>query len=233
MRLGVTLDVFTVTVVNSYGITIPVNDDGYVIMKHGDKYKLKLSNQSSLRCNAEVRIDGNFMGSFRINGYGNIVIERPAQDEMDKKFTFYLSDSTEGKASGLFEGNDKSGLIEVIFEQEKEEVVYRDGGNMYTGFRSAPRSIPRGGVTRSGGDAPHLMSATRGATRSGGLAAGGTGLQGKSDQRFTNAENITLSGKKVTISLRLIGRQEDKKDYNAITPLPGVSATSVPPPVPF
>ena len=238
MRYGQRLDDFSVSV-SINGIPVTISDEGYVTLNHGDHYKVVLKNHSSLRCNATLKIDGNEMGSFRLNSYAEASIERPVAE--DKKFTFFLTDSTEGQASGLVKGSDKNGLIEVLFEQEKDIGPFATRG----GEPSMYVSKGLGGVTRGGGyRSDGLESASyRGVTRGGGstrsanqmsmagLASGGTGLQGKSHQSFVDAHSILLSNKKITITLRLVGRT-DTKNYDAVTPLPGAMATPVPPPLP-
>ena len=94
---------------------------GYVEMPHNTKYKILLSNDSSLDCDAAVEIDGKEVGIWRVYSGKNILIERPVHDT--GQFTFYKLDSSEAGKIGLVR-NDKLGLISVLFKPQKPPVVF-------------------------------------------------------------------------------------------------------------
>jgi hypothetical protein len=88
-------------------------DTGYVEITHNTKYKILLSNDSFVDCDAAVEIDGKEVGLWRIYSGKNICIERPVNDT--GQFTFYKLDSSEAGKIGLAP-NDKLGLITVLFK---------------------------------------------------------------------------------------------------------------------
>lgn len=92
-------------------------DNGLVLIKHAQQYKLRLSNYNPhLRCDAKVEIDGKVVGYFRIGAYSSITIERPTNEH--GIFTFYRHGSIEAKSAGL-SGANHEGLITVTFEHEE------------------------------------------------------------------------------------------------------------------
>lgn len=92
-------------------------DNGLVVIKHGQQYKLRLSNYNPhLRCDATVEIDGKVVGYFRIGAYSSITIERPTNDY--GIFTFYRHGSSEAEHAGLT-GTNNEGLITVTFVHEQ------------------------------------------------------------------------------------------------------------------
>lgn len=98
-------------------------DNGLVLVKHLQQYKLRLSNfNPKLNCDASVEIDGKFVGRFRIKPYSSITIERPSNDT--GKFTFYRHGTREAKMAGLV-GEPIEGNITVTFYQEFREAPMR------------------------------------------------------------------------------------------------------------
>lgn len=66
-----------------YSVDIPEGRQdaaGNVVLTHGQHYGIKLSNQTSLRCNAEVIIDGKCQGAWRLLPKTSTVIERATYD---------------------------------------------------------------------------------------------------------------------------------------------------------
>lgn len=102
---------------NSFGVSVEggkERESGYVEMRHGAIYKLRLRNDRSVPCDVTLEIDGKDMGSFRIGPHGKILIERPANES--KKFTFYKIDTREARMSGQSGVSfDSRGLIKVTF----------------------------------------------------------------------------------------------------------------------
>lgn len=95
-------------------------ESGYVHISHGQKYALTLQSYwNNRRCDAQVTIDGKDMGTFRLDAYGKIALERPQHDE--GCFTFYASDTEEyAKASGGSVAKDLRGLVTVVFKPERQ-----------------------------------------------------------------------------------------------------------------
>jgi hypothetical protein len=58
---------------NGYELTIlgcvAESLNGYAEMMHGETYSLRLRNDFPRRCNAKVLIDGQHVGTFRLNAY--------------------------------------------------------------------------------------------------------------------------------------------------------------------
>lgn len=60
---------------------------GHVCLTHGAQYTLLLGNHTDRRCDAQVTIDGQVVGCWRIQAGGTIELERPTHDT--GRFTFY------------------------------------------------------------------------------------------------------------------------------------------------
>lgn len=153
---------------------------GYVEMKHNQVYELLLRNEGSRRVDAHVEIDGKHIGTWRLNGYTSIKLERPTNET--GRFTFYQIDTPEARAAGLVR-NDQLGLVSVIFTPEIVRGYRRD--YVQPACESAP--------------APRCKS----------YAGGGTGLSGHSNQRFISVEEIEYDlTAQVTVNLRLVGTEQ-------------------------
>lgn len=208
--------------VGNFTVVVPQGrekDSGHVLIPHNTKYTIRLSNHwHDRRCDATVTIDGKDMGTFRLDNYGQITLERPVHDE--GCFTFYKADTAEyAKASGGEVSPDLRGLVQVVFKPEKKQFAHL-----------VPRSVgvPKGAWDKQGGalygmpmncSAPPTKSVplereektcggiltTRSATGAGGQAqAGVTGLSGHSGQKFLEVAELEYDpAEEVTVSLRL------------------------------
>ncbi len=130
--------------VHDYDVVVPEGNEnatGYVVLEHNTRYTIKLMNLSYSKVDAEVFIDGNRIGEWRLNGWANCVIERPVHDT--GRFTFYRLDSSEAKKIGL-KSSSELGLIKVIFKPEKTS-VWDDGI-----YSAAPLEMSEGGTGLSG-----------------------------------------------------------------------------------
>jgi hypothetical protein len=178
-------------------------DNGYVEMRHGTEYALRLRNDRDADADAVVRIDGIEIGTWRIPAHQNILLERPAN--IDRKFTFYKFGSAEGVQAGL-EPNANLGLISVDFIPAKEVVAY-----------------VKSWAARSWAD--EALSCSKGGDSS--RSAGGTGLGSWSSQSFGQAQPIDRDyAQQATINLRLVA-----VDKPAIVSLRSAVSSPVPPPV--
>jgi hypothetical protein len=136
---------------NSFGVSVEggrERESGYVEMRHGSTYKLRLRNDRSVPCDATLEIDGKDMGSFRIGPHGKILIERPANES--KKFTFFKSDTREARQSGQAGvAFDAKGLIKVTFrpgvESQPVAIVTEDsrGWEGQLGSFDVPTNLSR------------------------------------------------------------------------------------------
>ena len=67
-----------------YSITIPEgqeNSEGYVCLEHDTQYTIELRNDDSSRCDAEVFVDGQRAGLWRVESKKPLRLERPSHDE--------------------------------------------------------------------------------------------------------------------------------------------------------
>lgn len=155
---------------------------GYVLMEHNSVYGIELSNFGDRKCDAEVNIDGEHVGTWRVPAGKSIILERPVHD--DGCFTFYRFGTVESRMAGLKQSSEL-GLISVLFKPE-----YRSSG-------------------------PQVLFSRR--------SSGGTGLSGRSDQRFTEAKPISYDEKSfVFIHLRLVCENDGPRP---------MFSTRIPPPV--
>ncbi len=119
---------FQVDIVPDQGsVTTNKKDESYYVEMPKDEvqYKIRLKNNGSVKCDAVITIDGKNMGTFRINSYSEMLLERPS--DVERRFTFFVGGS-EGSKQGGYKPKDKNnGLVEVRFKPEKkpEPVICR------------------------------------------------------------------------------------------------------------
>lgn len=107
---------------NGFSVTIAEGRetvDGYVHMKHGTQYTILLQNESNRRCDAEVYLDDQQVGIWRINPFTTARIERPVHDH--GRFTFYQVGTSEAIKAGISKNN-SNGLILVLFKPERQQI---------------------------------------------------------------------------------------------------------------
>ena len=190
---------------------------GYVHLRHGQTYSIIIKNGKSVNSDVTVSLDGKEIGSWRVNSYQTIRLERPANEE--KLFTFYKSGSVEADQSQLSSvGRDELGLVKVTFRFSQNPSPIYDYAMAAVPVTYTCRTEPFGkdyGKTR--------LVGSLGLTSS-----GGTGLSGHSNQKFNNVSPLTYDdAQTMTIFLRLVCSGE-----NEITPLTPVTRSSpYPPPV--
>ena len=176
-------------------------EHGYVLLEHNTKYSITLKNNSVNDCDAKVHIDGVHVGTFRVSSNSSSTIERPSSET--GCFTFLKFNSNEAIQANL-DKNQDLGLVFVKF-MPKKSAKYN--------FQSSNKQI--GGYQKSnrhGGYAPQRVS------------AGGTGLSGKSTQKFNNVKPLDYDEEKsIKINLRLICKEKD-----IIRPL-AARETAIPP----
>lgn len=150
---------------------------GYVSMAHGQVYSLQMRSDHKERCDARVEIDGQHVGTWRIEQRRSINIDRPAHDT--GQFTFYRLGSQEASQAALNDASPDLGLVKVTFTPEIPRPIYR-----HSGVVECARSMSFGNAT---------------------LGAGGTCLSGQSGQEFGQAESILYDRSQETvIQLRLV-----------------------------
>lgn len=175
---------------------------GYVEMVHGQKYKVVLTNYTNKRADAELNIDGKYIGTFRLEPYGTIQLERPLDDK--GRFTFYKNGTKEYYSSELNNvSKDNLGLVSVTFKPEKVSFpIYT------THYPNLPWYYPPLFGERE------LIKFTC-------FTSGGTGLSGHSHQEFTNVNKLEYDEESVTINLRLVCSESDIRPLRGYhTPIP-------------
>lgn len=235
---------------NGYSVRIPEGSEneasGYVEMEHDTQYTLQLRNNNSTRCDAEVKIDGKHVGTFRLGAHDSMKLERSADD--NRRFTCYLRDSEEGEEVELKSiSKNELGLIQVTFKPEKvvtPVVVKRVTLTKYDddsrgvdydclglsdttfGTASPPGVTYSKGITRGLSATPVSYSANAAPTSN--YAPVGTGMSGHSNQKFYDVPELNYDDERITeINLRLVGKKRSTRG-----PLkPVQKSTPIPPPV--
>jgi hypothetical protein len=95
-----------------------------VLLKNNTPYKIKLINNENSRCDAIMKIDGNYIGTYRLHPNSSNIIERPSK--FSRSFMFVKFNNTFNE---LNKNNNPIGLLEITFNPEKQ-----------VGFRSVKSS---------------------------------------------------------------------------------------------
>jgi len=195
---------------NDFSARIPEGNEasgGYVEMRHGQTYTLRLRNSRDARCDARVEVDGKHVGTWRIHAHSGITLERPAHDI--GKFTFYKLGTTEADAAQLNGGDPNLGLVKVTFTPEKVR-------HYHSTQPVHPWSAPNTYLSSTKGvrGSSPLMAACSYQAHS----AGGTGLSGISGQQFTDAAHIDYDySQQTTIHLRLVCKENHDHEPRPLT----------------
>jgi hypothetical protein len=112
----VTTNDFSVNIIAPSANSFRKNGGDYCSLKHREEYKLKLSNNRNTKCDAEVFIDNETVGIWRIGSNDSIIIERPVK--INRKFTFLKENSIEARQSGISSGLSYNGLVKIVFKPE-------------------------------------------------------------------------------------------------------------------
>ena len=189
--------------------------NGYVVMQHGQHYKVSMRNKTNKRCQASLTIDGKHIADYIINSYQTISIERPV--DSIKKFTFYRTDVSypTPAQTGIIAGKYQNGVIEVTFIPEKQFktspiVSYcRDDMFMNTSLGARTHSFNSNSFLPSRQLSFNSVCEDNYSDRE--YTEGGTGLSGHSNQLFHTASRLDLDNfKQVTLSLRLVADNQTK-----------------------
>lgn len=230
--------------IGNFSVLIPEGREhgsGHVALPHNTQYVIRMGNHGSPRCDATVEVDGKEVGSFRINGYGNLVLERSVNDT--GRFTFFEADSAEGASAGAGEiATDLRGLVRVTFRPEKyvKPIPFVGGVRTIRGMCApAPRMGGSIGQSAGGWSTQQYGAVSKGPeptcggfvgafptnqcdmggsySAPAGAAAGVTGLTGSSNQTFYEVPNLDYDpAGEVIITLRLV------EATNAVRPLQAV-----------
>lgn len=185
------------------------DDTGYVQMQHGQVYVIRIVNDDYHQADAEVFVDGNAVGVFRLPRKSSLDLEHPSTDS--GRFTFYELMSREGSAAGIRAHSDL-GVVQAHFYPEKDREFF---------LGTQPQSEPNPERERE------IERMLYGDPPEDGYIAGGTGLSGASNQQFHSVSKIERDpDKHVVITLRLAGVKSAPRPLN-----PTVVANAVPPPL--
>ncbi len=181
---------------NNFSLSISPGTElsgGYLQLEHNTQYNVVLANKRAMRCDAKVEIDGKHVGTWRLEEYDSIVLERPVHDT--GRFTFYKLGSAEATKVGISQQDANIGLVKVTFTPEHQVET-----------RSSP-DLPRGLVSE-------------GTTRS--CSAGGTGLSGESKQQFIYVPDLDYDySQQTVIHLRLVARADEPRPLTPLSnPVP-------------
>jgi hypothetical protein len=248
---------------NGFSVKVPEclseTSENYVVMRHGQQYSLKLSNHHKedghgKPCDAEVYIDDEFCGSYRIPSGESITLERP--EHSNQRFTAYRIGSEEAKIAKI-DHNKSMGLIRAVFRPGNKKyvsmifskpVIIDEPWPYITKTPQKPWTPP--GVyayavsdwdtlsTPTFSNNSYSSVPTSNAefgsdncsyTASRDLVGGGTGLSGQSNQRFNEVDALDYDKQATSIYLRLAFEDEGKSED--IRPLKKVYSTRVPNPL--
>lgn len=208
----------------------------YYALPHLNKYKIKLTNNRPSKCDAEVSIDGEIVGTWRVKAFSSTVIERPAN--LNREFIFVEEKSNIAEEAGIQDGDNSNGLITVIFKPEKINSYdsirhcstdkYFLSPSIYNGNESC-----NNWCTTSNESYPHsnksqqCMSYDSFANDSS-FNSGATILGAGTDQYFNTAKRLTCidTNNITTINLRLVTQNNP---YVSVKNAMRGKSTSIPP----
>jgi len=193
------------TTLNDFSVKIsdatPVktsNAGTYMALPSGAEYRLTLTNNHGVDCDADVNLDGKTVGKWRVCAGATITVDSPA--DVVSRFMFLEEHAAESHGA-VTAGAETNGLVEVTFYPRKKE------STIYVKSERSHRSIEESGGMynenyRRRCDSDETFSAS--VYRSGATVLGG----GDSSQRFTNVASIPESeidrSNVTTISIRLV-----------------------------
>ena len=117
--MNTSLNGFSVNILGNVN-SFKKDDHNYYALPHMSEYKIKLTNNRPTKCDAQVFIDGESIGIWRINSFDNIILERPANT--NRRFIFIKEGSNIAQNAGIYY-NQNNGLIKVIFTPERIKYV--------------------------------------------------------------------------------------------------------------
>lgn len=226
------------TSLNGYSVNIIADDvhhivkngHNYYAMAHLSEYKIELTNNHPTRCNANVSVDGESIGTWRVESNSKIIIGRPAN--LNRVLVFVEDKSGLAKKAGIDSSNyNSNGVVSVKFTPEQMKqwpfsvnaymstpTFYNPGSLEYQDVGTNEGVNTRGNnamvskdliwtpsaaqyYQHSTGSIPQMMS-----NNNTSFAAGASALGRGSDEYFNEAEPLTSVDKKniTTINVRLI-----------------------------
>lgn len=201
--------------------------EGVVSLPHEMIYAIILHNKNTVQVDAVVSIDGECVGTFRLEPKCTRKYTRGANDE--RTFVFLKETSADAQSAGIEKGHEENGLVSVVFKPEcKPQYLDYDGMDERRS-RMSGGGASRGGGFRGGSEKQTLsVTAFGGLTRGSSYSSGATGYGSKSNQKFESVPKLKYDvGGIRTITLRIVCQEapKEKPKYEAVAP----RATSVPP----
>ena len=201
----------------------------YYVLDHNKEYGVRMINNSDLRVNAVLKIDGETMGKWRINDNSSVLIERPSHS--NRRFTFVKDDSWQAESSGVKAGSKKNGLVEVVFIPEirinnydmydsfncSEEDYVSDKKNKKCSRSNYSNAGPNMRHANSNSNSNSIRSMSESANFSNNFSSGATVLGNDSSQTFSTATNIIEdTANSVTKRVRLVVSEQDRAPFISI-----------------
>jgi len=203
----------------------------YFSLPHLTEYTIKLSNNHLTRCDAEIFVDGDSVGMWRIEPLDTIKLERPAN--LNRRFVFVVEKSHVAKQAGV-RGKSDNGLITVVFTPEnkspsclyfnqpylstasfydKNQVTYLDANSDGDSMTMKNAGDSRQVYQNSTGSIKELSSAPHRQ-----YSSGATILGAGTDQHFTSVQKLRdIDYDNVTtINIRLVVAKNDARPYISI-----------------
>lgn len=228
------------------------NNSNYFSLSDKSEYAIKLSNNHSTKADACVWIDDIKMGTWRINPYSKITIERPAN--INRKFTLLKEGTNTARNAGISNKNSSNGLIKITFKTEQKEhdsINMRDNICYNQSFKSYCSKSLNMNSTNSAHNMNNmnLLSNTESScwsnsdsydkgyskciTSPSSLSAAGTALGDDSNQRFKTAKPLkNIDETKTTTIYARLAVDNKTKQRNKYMSLKEINnATSIPPPI--
>lgn len=198
---------FDVIIISSHASPFCSNGARYVALREGT-YSIKLINNSNTRADVGVTVDGQHVGTWRVDSYSSNIIERPAN--INRAFTFVNENSQIARQTGNKVGAESNGLISVTFKPETKSVFKPLSPRLVTPTSLSPRVS----------QASMLRSSER-------LSSGVTVLGRETDQEFHSTSPITNydNSRITTIQIRLVVK-DGQPDYIS---LGSVNSSKYPP----
>jgi hypothetical protein len=193
-------DKYRVKIISRNTRLVRINGYKYLALPHESEYKIRMFNDHNNRVNAEVKIDGEEVGTWRIEPRTFITISRPADNK--RKFVFVAEGSREGNMGGVKKGRGANGLIEVKFIPE----MILDNISYICNDDSSCLSRRSGNLSATNNMSYGIKN------NSLSFSSGGTVLGGHSRQNYGTAGSMILDYKnEITKVVRLIIDEDNKK----------------------
>lgn len=170
----------------------------YASMPSHTTYRIKLINSSDVRADADISIDGQAVGTWRVRAQSEVTIERP--EGVNRAFTLVDEGGGTARRTGARVGDDYNGLVSVVFKPAKR------GTASPRPARAVNVVSPRSAAPTTA--APSSLRSSGPMTES--LSSGVTVLGRRSSQEFSQVPSLSrdeIDWNRVTeVDIRLVIR---------------------------